>query len=74
MFKGKEGSSEVLTGQTRAISLTATTNDAKSAERNKVSTSLTGIYVVVKCCHYMYSTVVLAERVAVIIEKFFSTK
>ena len=41
-FKSKERSSEVLTGQTRAISLTAITDDARSAERNKVSTSPTG--------------------------------
>ena len=72
-FKSKERSSAVLTGQTCTISFTAGTNDAKSGERNKVLTSLTG-YVVAKCYHYMYNTVVLAESIAVRIEKFFSTK
>ena len=32
-LKSKERSSEVLTGHTGAISLTATTNDARSAQR-----------------------------------------
>ena len=42
-FKSKERSSEVLTGQTCTISLTAITNDARSVEKNKVLTSLMGM-------------------------------
>ena len=72
-LKSKERSSEVLTGQTGAISLTATKSDARSAQR-KQGLDFADRYVVAKCCHYMYSTVVLAESVAVRIEKSFSTK